>query len=66
MTEETKLKPCPFCGGTDIESYQIKPSWTNPYWRIGCPDCGAWFEVADWTEEEAINAWNTRAHDDNY
>ena len=54
------LKPCPFCGGTDIESYQVTPTWTGPYWRIGCPDCGAWFEMANWTEKEAVEAWNRR------
>lgn len=55
------LKPCPFCGSKDIESYQLTPGWTDPYWRIGCPNCGCWFEVANWTEQDAIEAWNTRA-----
>ena len=62
---KTELKPCPFCGGTDIESYQVKPSWTNPYWRIGCPNCGRYFVAADCTEEEAIKAWNRRKNNDN-
>lgn len=56
-----KLKPCPFCGGTDIESFQTKADWQDyTIWHIGCPDCGAWFETANWTEEEAVEAWNSR------
>lgn len=56
-----KMRPCPFCGGTkDLESYQVTPGWTNPYWRIGCAGCGCWFEIAGWTEDDAIAAWNTR------
>ena len=58
MEERDKLKPCPFCRSAHIIRYQVKPSWTNPYWRIGCPNCGKWFIAEDCTEEEAIKAWN--------
>ena len=60
---KVELKPCPFCGGTDIESYEVNPGWTDPYWRIGCPDCGVWFEIAGWKEQDAAEAWNRRAGD---
>lgn len=62
--DETKLKSCPFCRSVNIVRYQVTPSWTNPYWRIGCLNCGRYFVAADCTEEEAIEAWNRRANDD--
>lgn len=54
---ETKLKPCPFCGG--------KPAVQEKYgyFNISCPDfdCpasnNAWFKSL----EESVKAWNTRA-----
>lgn len=57
-----RLKPCPFCGGTDVEINHITPGWTDDYWRVGCPDCGAWIECQ--TEDEARDGWNRRAKDD--
>ena len=51
---DTKLKPCPFCGG---EAHFVN----NDNW-IACGDCGAETSYFD-TKEEATEAWNRRAND---
>lgn len=54
---ELKLKPCPFCGGTDID---IR---TNDYglsWYSFCNDCGVMCGYA-MTKDDVMNAWNMRA-----
>lgn len=53
----TKLKPCPFCGS---EAYHYAPGPIDHH--VACRNhkgCGA--EVTGDSEEEAIDAWNTRA-----
>lgn len=52
---DTKLKPCPFCGG------EARFANTDENW-IACVDCGAETTFFD-TKEEAIEAWNRRAND---
>lgn len=55
--EEQKLKPCPFCGSTDIFVYHSYVDYS-----VRCRNClvrRGEFE----TEEEAIAAWNKRAGD---
>ena len=62
-----KLKPCPFCGETDIairERYYT-PIIGGPYFSYGtkCNFCGVLLPC-DWeTQEGAIEAWNTRKED---
>ena len=55
---ETELKPCPFCGAqAEAELHPLLG-----YCQISCNDsigCGA--RVARSTEEEASQAWNSRA-----
>lgn len=61
-----KFEHCPFCGGDDIELERfvtkVNRDTPNPkefiYWEAGCYDCGA--RVSRPTQEEAIEAWNTR------
>lgn len=53
---ETNLKPCPFCGG------KARTQENNHYkdiWSVMCKNC---FTESDryHTEENAIEAWNTR------
>lgn len=69
--EEPKLKPCPFCGGEDIE---ISKTWfsssvpgtnveaTIPD-RVGvfCMSCGIGYYNKDSTMQYIIDEWNKRA-----
>jgi Lar family restriction alleviation protein len=47
-----KLKPCPFCGSTNIEHSKI---WIF----IACNNCKA--QISRPSEKEAVEAWNRRA-----
>lgn len=51
----TELLPCPFCGG---EAHTIEPARYGKSWGVRC-ECGA-FLGFEYTETEAIAAWNTR------
>lgn len=49
-----KLKPCPFCGGGDMEMN----SYSNDTWFfVQCTDCNAAGPESD-TSESAEIAWN--------
>lgn len=53
MKEE--LKPCPFCGSTDI---LVKTRKTT---MIECSECGVVvFDVQDGKKRDAVAAWNKR------
>lgn len=58
----SELKPCPFCGGEDLEidhapTYDVR----HPdVYEVHCVECGG-RGGEGWTEAEAIAAWNTRA-----
>lgn len=57
MNYELELKPCPFCGEkARIDRYEH-------FYRVLCTDCPA---LTEWlySEQEAINHWNTRAYDE--
>ena len=60
MTEETKLKPCPFCGGKPViyKSISDRKAW------VMCSECGA-TSSSGFREKTAIRAWNRRTNDDN-
>ena len=73
----TELKPCPFCGGEavlknneygcgvyDPETLAVIDSFdaeANTFW-VECEECFAMSNGCD-TEEEAIEAWNRRTHE---
>lgn len=63
-----ELKPCPFCGGTDIGlADNTGPKLcTTPHAYAWCRnrDCFASGNESD-TVAEAIAAWNTRAQPEN-
>lgn len=73
--EKTALKPCPFCGGTDVEIRQDHVLICgNRLWYIRhmksngkCPlvnGFGDWTSSVKFTtKEKAIEAWNRRATD---
>ena len=57
--DKTVLKPCPFCGGTNLNIYRFtrvgiididKPAWleeesaTGDWFRIECNDCGCTYD----------------------
>ena len=49
----SELKPCPHCGGEAV------PVTDLYFWAVRCNGCGA--ECGNCkTEQEAIDAWNTR------
>lgn len=53
-----KLKPCPFCGGKNVE-------FGKNYFMtvIECHDCRASIEI-EGTEIDVIESWNTRAKEE--
>lgn len=54
MSEE--LKPCPFCGGTYVDTLNCG----DGTWTVECSGgCTAQLEN-NLTEKDAIDAWNTR------
>lgn len=59
MSDETELKPCPFCGG-EAETLRFAD---KGYWDVGCHAC----EISPCTEDMfyetravAVAAWNRR------
>lgn len=60
MKEEHKLKPCPFCGSTDIVIAQ-KPGFFSGGYAL-CQGCYATTMSSIYTDE-AIANWNRRTHD---
>lgn len=63
------LLPCPFCGSTEdapleevVHVSMSEHDWRNPSWTVQCDNCTATMGSSD-TEEEAIDAWNTRTTD---
>lgn len=62
-----KLKPCPFCGSTNIETIEICREWSDGwddyrenYWHVRCNDCDV-LVGEFWDVDEAIESWNKRA-----
>lgn len=55
-----ELKPCPFCGGEDIE---IDPDGHGG-WFVGCPLCDYNFYFPNCTEYEAARRWSNRPVED--
>lgn len=61
-----ELKPCPFCGCEGAGT-----QWHHGYWSVSCgynPDATLDNCFQDWgkfkTEEQAIEAWNTRTNNE--
>ena len=59
MSDELKLKPCPFCGSEAVHT-------ESSYFRdtlIYCENCDAYFTVDSFyaDENDVIEAWNRRA-----
>ena len=54
MNNDIKLKPCPFCGGRAIID-----GCDDTLWIVICKECNASIGYKE-TEQEAIDAWNSR------
>lgn len=64
MGSNTKLKPCPFCGSTDIDIDETDFGRADdPYcYIVKCMACHASVYVdSDDTMEDAASKWNRRA-----
>lgn len=62
MSNETKLLPCPFCGGEAYKKISFpvdRDGLEMNMFRVGCEPCEIEFSYL-WDEEKAIEAWNTR------
>ena len=57
MTDQPKLRPCPFCGSEELAGTTSYP------FCILCRDCGA-TGPATHNAQEAAAAWNRRAGDE--
>ena len=61
MSEELKLKPCPFCGGKAEIIY-----WANGRTTVSCSVGGCMANISFCSSAEvAIKAWNRRADNAN-
>ena len=56
----TELKPCPFCGSTDVQLIEYRSEVT-----ITCKDCNVWVDhmFDAMTKEQAIELWNRRVNE---
>ena len=50
------MKPCPFCGGEDIEV--VTNLFGDDNYVVTCKSCAA--QIPDETMEQAIASWNNR------
>ena len=59
-----ELKPCPFCGGKDLEK-EVIDGIEGMIYRVSCPHCANTMPMTvDTSMEEAIRIWNTRPAED--
>ena len=57
-----KLKPCPFCGSSDVHYYYYKSEKQFYNLHIMCAGCNAYFISAGAVnDDDLIAAWNKRA-----
>ena len=59
---DTEIKPCPFCGGVDIDYFDTDFGRDNePYsYVIRCKDCNANVYAKGGDLDDAIELWNRR------
>jgi len=67
MEKEIKLKPCPFCGSTDLKAYdcfgQTHPKRKSMLWIVDCMNCDCMGPLSE-TKKGVIKLWNTRKHNE--
>lgn len=59
MKNETKLLPCPFCGGEAVTAEMYNTKLKKLFPIVKCLDCECRTPMTE-TFEEAIAVWNTR------
>lgn len=62
-----ELKPCPFCGATQITPRNPSGLFLKEEdfgWVVMCTVCGVSTGMENRTDTEAIEAWNRRANDE--
>lgn len=63
LLTKRELKPCPFCGSTDVHLIEDDPGKSEV--SITCKDCNVWvdhmFEAM--SRDEAIELWNRRVNE---
>lgn len=61
---EERLKPCPHCGGENIQSGSRENTFGIDIY-IKCDNCGAKVQIcSEFGEDELIRRWNRRAKDE--
>jgi Lar family restriction alleviation protein len=60
MSDDKELKPCPFCGGEDLDIVSLAVVMDRDWWTVDCNDCAISGPMG-LGEEKAIKSWNTRA-----
>lgn len=63
LEEVEDLKPCPFCGGEAKINRIVNTFYQYARYFSSCTRCSAESKVFE-TEQEAIEAWNTRAYEE--
>ncbi len=56
--DDPKLKPCPFCGSSEVE-LDMYVGIEGFYYSVSCHNCGCKLWGKN-TEKKAIDLWNTR------
>lgn len=60
--DDYALKPCPFCGSTDVILVTC-PAWPSSTYELMCTDCNVILQAKD--KETACALWNRRAEPPN-
>ena len=58
MIDDDELKPCPFCGSTEVEI-----DGRDEGYGVLCRNCGVWVTSGRWwfdDSKDAIELWNRR------
>lgn len=58
MSDE--LKPCPFCGCSDVSMYTNGTDVDDYSYVVECDGCGCTLDTGFESEERAIEEWNRR------
>ena len=59
MSDKTKLKPCPFCGGKAKLKLNFDAYLTVEVFKIYCVQCGIQ-TFYNWSRQQVFKKWNRR------